>query len=140
MSEEKTTKVLAEMLNGRKYGDEFTLESVEYAKKFRLVIVYGASDDLIEFEGAFRDEAGCWEGRDVAITREGVFNEDCDNEECPHEVELQDACTKIKAIWDRDGISWQYETDMPHETFEIMEDGDVYCRGIVFKLSDVKAT
>lgn len=46
-----TAKELAEKLNGRAYGDSF--DDVEQeAKESGLVIVYGASDDLMEFDGA----------------------------------------------------------------------------------------
>ena len=35
-------------------------------------------------------------------------------------------------------IAWTYRTDIPHETFMIYEDGEPYCRGIVFNIDDVK--
>ena len=44
---------------------------------------------------------------------------------------------KITAVWDTDGYSWIYQTDIPHATFEIVEDGAPYCRGIIFALADV---
>ena len=34
-------------------------------------------------------------------------------------------------------VSWSYLTDIPHKTFDIMEDGEIYCRGIVFSLDDL---
>lgn len=42
---------LAEKLNGRAYGDSFD-DVKQEAKESGLVIVYGASDDLMEFDGA----------------------------------------------------------------------------------------
>jgi hypothetical protein len=47
---------------------------------------------------------------------------------------------QIEAIWGKDGISWQYKTDIPHATFKIMKDGDVYCIGIVFDIKELEAT
>jgi hypothetical protein len=44
---------------------------------------------------------------------------------------------KIEAVWAEDGYSWTYRTDIPHATFEITEDGEPYCRGIVFALADL---
>jgi hypothetical protein len=48
---------------------------------------------------------------------------------------------KIKAVWDPEDIdaSWKIETEIPHETFDIMEDGELFCRGVVFHVDDVKA-
>ena len=45
-----TAKELAEKLNGRAYGDSFD-DVKQEAKENGLVIVYGASDDLMEFDG-----------------------------------------------------------------------------------------
>lgn len=44
---------------------------------------------------------------------------------------------KITAIWDNYGYSWTYKTTIPHETFEIMEGEQKYCRGIVFSTDDL---
>ncbi len=30
-----------------------------------------------------------------------------------------------------------YNTNIPHVTFDVMENNDKYCKGIVFKLSDL---
>ncbi len=51
-------KELAAKLNGRKYCREMTREESEQAAAAGLVVVHGASDDLIEFRGAIRDEGG----------------------------------------------------------------------------------
>ena len=52
-----TAKELAEKLNGIAYGDSFD-DVKQEAKESGLVIVYGASDDLMEFDGAIYDEGG----------------------------------------------------------------------------------
>lgn len=45
----------------------------------------------------------------------------------------------IEALWDYDkNFVWTYKTDIPHETFDIMEDDEPYCKGIVFYLKDLK--
>ncbi len=44
----------------------------------------------------------------------------------------------IDALWCKEpGYSWTFRTDIPHATFEVVEDGEPYCRGIVFALADV---
>ena len=45
-----TAKTLAEMLNGMEYPMTVPTELENEAKREGLVIVYGASDDLMEFE------------------------------------------------------------------------------------------
>ena len=63
--------------------------------------------------------------------------------------EISEIASKIEAIWcpdgindnqgnHIDGISWAYKTEIPHETFFMHEDGQIYCRGIVFFKSDLK--
>lgn len=69
-----TKKELAEKLNGRQYGDSFE-DVMEEAKQSGFVIVTGASDDLMEFAGAFRDEGGCFDGGRVYFDRSGVDQE-----------------------------------------------------------------
>ena len=66
-------KELAAKLNGREYCREITDEEVRQAKEAGLVVVFGASDDLIEFRGAIRDEGDCYDGREVLIDAKGVL-------------------------------------------------------------------
>lgn len=125
-------KEYAEMLNGREYGyPQFTKEEIQIAKDNGFVIVYGASDDLMEFDGAIYEEAGCFDGGKVYFDKTGaVLDEEFENSKC------------IEALWcdddtkDENGglITWTYKTDIPHETFMIYEDGESYCRGIVFSI------
>jgi len=132
-------KELAAKINGREYRNETTAAEKQEAKANGLVIVFGASDDLMEFRGAVNDEYGAYEGETVYFTNGGLLVNDCDNEDCPHFARLKEAAEPIEAKWDSDGYAWVYETAIPHATFEILEDGDKYCRGIVFALSDVPA-
>ena len=120
-------KEYAEMLNGREYNyPQFTKEEIQIAKDNGFVIVYGASDDLMEFDGAIYDEAGCFDGGEVYFDRNGVSE---DEEEKPNMIE---------ALWCKGEATWTYKTDIPHETFMIYEDGESYCQGIVFSIEDVK--
>lgn len=128
-------KQFAEMLNGKEYGyPQFTKEELQIAKDNGFVIVYGASDDLMEFDGAIYAEADCFDGGEVYFDNTGAIDEEFENSNC------------IKALWcdddikDENGglITWTYETDIPHETFMIYEDGESYCRAIVFSIDDIK--
>jgi len=56
-------KEFANLIDGRQYDYRmFTKEELQLAKDNRIVIVTGASDDLVELEGAITDEGDCWEG------------------------------------------------------------------------------
>jgi len=132
-----TRKEFAQMLDGREYGyPQISKNEIEIAKDNGFVIVCGASDDLMEIEGAICDEGGCFDGGPVYFNHDGVIcqEDDADPEEC----------SKINALWcdakDEKGnvATWAYETDIPHEAFKIWENGGLYCIGIVFSIDDVK--
>lgn len=138
-----TAKELAEKINGREYMESF-VDVRNAAKDAGLVIVTGASDDLIEFDGAIFDEGGCFDGGVIYFDRKHVAN---DGERLPNQI-LAIWCGKVEnepvgdpsEFVDENGetITWTYKTDIPHETFMIYDDGEPYCRGIVFSIEDVK--
>lgn len=133
-------KELADRLNGRQYRDEIEREEENLARDNNLVIVFGASDDLCEFRGAFEDEIDCYNGGDVLFWRNPdagfeIFQE-CEDD-CIYSRIIREKTWEIEAIWGQNGYSWTYETEIPHEKFDIMEDGEKYCRGIVFSLNDL---
>lgn len=125
---------LARLIDGREYGYESFRDVLQAAKEAGLVIVSGASDDLMEFDGAIYDEQGCFDGGKIFFNQTGVLQDEFERANC------------IEALWcdesalDGNGnvITWTYKTDIPHETFMMYEDGEPYCRGIVFDLADVK--
>lgn len=127
----------AAALDGNEYTKEGSRKLWKEMADSGLVAVFGASDDLMEFRGAFRDEVGAYDGGMAYLSSAGLIVNDCDDENCPHFARAKEKAATIAAIWDRDGISWQYETEIPHVTFKIKEDGGDYCEGIVFALSDV---
>jgi hypothetical protein len=139
-----TKEELAKQLNGREYGSETTRTDINHARAHGLVIVYGASDDLMELEGAIEDEGGCYEGGEFLIDSEGLLP-DRDDIDLDDDDELEEWVTrrkkakKLTAVRFGEGQpAWSYETDIPHATFDIKEDGEVYCRGIVFSVDSIK--
>ena len=49
---------------------------IDRAKEFEIVIVYGASDDLIEFDGAYTEEAGgVFDGGVVTFDKNGTSDD-----------------------------------------------------------------
>ena len=62
---------------------------------------------------------------------------ECDCEHCGY-TDKADKCARLEAVWcDGDEYSWTYKTDIPHATFDVMEDGEKFCRGIVFSVNDL---
>ena len=133
-------KELAAKLSGREYCREITDEEAKQAKEAGLVVVFGASDDLIEFRGAIRDEGGA--PGDVLIDTKGVlpsWDSASESEESAQEYFERKAKSRtVEARFaEESNYTWIYKTDIPHETFEIVEDGEPYCRGIVFNIGDI---
>ena len=65
-------KELAAQLNGCEYRSEVSRELEVNTKADGIVIVFGASDDLMEFRGAIHDETGAWAGATVRVDGEGL--------------------------------------------------------------------
>ena len=134
-----TAKELAQRLNGREYCQEMTNEDRKLAMQSGLVVIYGCSDDLVEIDGAIRDEAGCYEGDTFRVTKDGVvYAPDCGDSECAYYKAAVKEAKMIEAVWNNAGNPcWTYKTDIPHETFNIYEDGELYCEGIVFRVEEL---
>ena len=129
---------VAKTLDGIEYAEKIDPDIIEYAKRAGIVIVFGSSDDLVEFRGAIKGEADCYGGKTVYFGLSGELRSLCDSEDCPYFELVREKANKIEAIWDSEGYSWTYKIDIPHETFEILEDGEKYCRGIVFSVNALK--
>ena len=113
-----TIQEFATMLDGRQYLEEISPAEIVKAKELGYIVVCGQSDDLCEIYGAFREEYDCFNG--------GVI----EDERLPK---------PITAVWcDKDrGCAWSYKTDMPYAEFNIFEDDELYCVGIVVDLGEV---
>ena len=148
-------KEWAEKLNGREIGDEVTSAEAKQMADEGVIVAFGASDDLLEFRGALYEECGAYEGTEgnifknkdgeIKLINERFFNELDDLDDNLHDliidlVEKQiESMPIIKATWCPKELktSWLIETSIPHETFDIYEDGELYCRGIVFHADNV---
>lgn len=135
-----TKEQAAAAIHGRQYDEEISREEEAEFKAAGLVAVFGASDDLIEFRGAFNDEGGCYEGGSFLIDAQGILPsyESCETkEEAEEYFKRKPRAKRIHANWDTDGYAWTYEFEIPHATFEIFEGGEPYCRGLVFSIADL---
>ena len=133
-------ELLAGLLTGREYGKEMLKEEEMQAKAAGLVVIFGASDDLMEFRGFVDDERGAptialLDAKGLLPFREDIQHDDDALKDYFARAPLVRA---VDALWGKeDGYSWTYRTDVPHATFEIVEDGEPYCRGIVIDVADL---
>lgn len=128
-------KEFADKLNGVGYY-AISDEMCELAKDLGIVIVFGASDDLMEFRGAIYEEFDCFEGRVLYFNEEGC---ELDLREYDNPDIIALMSNKIEAVWcDKDSEwTWSYKTAIPHETFGMIDGGEKYCLGLVFYKKDL---
>lgn len=136
-----TKEGLAALLTGSAYPFDVRGPLLHQAEVADLVVVFGASDDLMEFRGALCEEISAFGGTVVLVTKGGLFQEDECASSCRYYEQARQQAHEegktITALWAVDGYSWKYKTAIPHATFEIVEEGTPYCQGIVFALADV---
>lgn len=148
-----TPQEFAERITGQEYP--FALAEPELAKQHGLVALWGLSDDLLEVDGLFRDEASAWDGVTCQVDTQGILeiNEDgtfCGDEpetieECRRWVRRYDASIQVKVEWCPDPyLSWRITADdVPNKdkaTFVVLEDGEPNCEGLVIRLSPFSET
>ena len=124
-----TKEQLADLLDGRQYGEEITSEEEKVAHDNGLVVIFGASDDLIEFRGILNDEIDSYGGCFFK------FNKELD-------IKVGDKhhgrSRSVQAIWcPTDNQSWGFATKIPHSTFKVYEDGELYCVGLVINVAEL---
>jgi hypothetical protein len=150
-----TVKEWAKKISGFEYpADELDNLNKEMAAD-GIIIAHGASDDLLEFRGVIYDEVGAWEGTEVRISSRGkgtafIFDEEENQDSFEFNQKEIVAMQQVKAIWsprcrdveDNESgeafASWLIETEIPHETFDIMEDGELFCWGVVLHVDNIK--
>ena len=144
-----TPKDLAALMHGRQYRSEITPHEAAQAKAAGLVVMFGYSDDNVELRGAIGEEVSAYDGTTFRVSGDGhalidweALDKD-DEAEVERYFQRKRNSSEIEALWcptDTAGevyASWAFKTDIPHETFDVMEDGELFCRGIVFALADV---
>jgi hypothetical protein len=143
----KLREELAARLNGREYTKEITHEEEAAAKAAGLVVIFGASDDLVELRGAIYEEVGAYDGTELYISKgELLIDPDRDEREVLAKFGFLDrimarrkAALCIRASWCDQGYSWFIRVSglAPHSHFDIIEGEDKFCRGIVIDLKEV---
>lgn len=148
----RTLKEYAELLNNHNYGDNFDKDLLQEMKENGIVIAYGYSDDLFELNGALRLEYDCYsDAHFIWYPEESEFVSikkiddllDTINYDYPvfyktikNALKLnENTFIKIKHPSD---AQFKYETNIPCEWFDIIEDDELYCKGFVFDVKSLK--
>lgn len=129
---------VAKQLHGCTYPLRLGKETEAQLKDAGIVIVHGNSDDIMSFSGAIYDEVSCYDGGTALLDAEGLLSEsteDMSEEELRHHLDRKTRAMAIHALWsDHAGPAWTYNTEIPCQTFEVIDDGEIYCIGLVFSL------
>lgn len=147
-----TAEELSKLLNGRQYREEITEQEEQLAKDNNLVVVFGASDDLIEFRGSFYEEFGANDGGnfyfdkgfDFVIDKPKILIKQNDIDltfNSLHRFNLHlNLENRITQEWCPKDIktSWKISANFPHHTFNIYDNEKLYCIGIAFNINDLK--
>ena len=146
-----TLKEFAAMLFGRDREPNMTPDEKLLAKQRGFVVVYGDSDDRVEFEGAIREEGHTnplLKNRPAGVL---VLSEDgklLDDESDLYAEYIKKNRNVIKVYYcSKDGLNWVFESDIPHETFLTYDGGydeefsdfdEGFARCMVFEVSSLK--
>ena len=146
-----TLKDFAAMLYGRDCQPHLTPDELLLAKQKGFVVVYGDSDDRVEFRGAIRAE-----GHTDPLIKDGpagvlALSEDgklIDDESDLYAEYIKQNRNIINVYYcEKGGLNWVFETEIPHETFLTFDGGydeecddidDGFARCIVFEVSSLK--
>lgn len=145
-------KEWAEKLNGCEYGNEISDENKKALSEDGVVVVYGYSDDLMELDGAIYDEYEAYDEETYYWFGKSFVSNDKINEFLNY---IDDDFYAFKPLieplfkknFERSYITskpgkdcqFEYQTNIPNvEWFDVMEDGELYCKGFVFYKNDLK--
>jgi hypothetical protein len=132
-------KEWAEKLNGIEYPADEICSQRKAIKADGLIVAYGMSDDILEFNGAIDYEVGAYQGITVKLTPSlSVFNSDENADTFEYNSREIALFPEVTAIWSPTWIdaSWDIAIDLPHEVFK--EDGELFGRGIVFEAKAIE--
>ena len=111
-----------------------------------IIIVHGASDDLIEIRGTVDDELNCYEyAGDIVFYEDSVFMDrdmesnryDKDNNYSIEDLYNMER-SKIKIKLDNKTVcgNFRLSTDIPHAKYQCLDGGDFYTDIIVLQYAD----
>ena len=132
----------ADRISGQEYPLRDSNLDIEYAKANNLVIVFGNSDDLLEFRGAIDESINAFPDGALAYISNGKAISESELIQDQKVLQKYGFLTtlpplSVEAIWDPEGIDamWLIKVmGVESASFTVMEDGSVFCHGAVFQL------
>lgn len=154
MNQTLNTKLLqiSQKLNNIDYNDliVYIRDNIDEFRKNKFVIVYGASDDLLEMEGAFDNEYDCISKRKLLWVDNNFIYEhklkelyDYLNDEFDGLFinSIQNLCKDAKFIEINPKVKncqFEYTTNIPCEWFNVLLDNELYCKGFIFNIESLQ--
>lgn len=137
-------QIFARMLTGRQYGKEITKEECQLLKENDLIVAFGYSDEGLRLRGLIDGAYSAWQGTNehFGINQNKRLVHLSDIETVTLLEEFGVKTFSIQAIWQPTTLdaSWLITTDdVPFATFDIFEDDELFCRGIVIEKADILA-
>jgi hypothetical protein len=135
-----TKEQFAAMLDDRQYGDEITTGECKLANEHGLLVVFGDSDDGVKMRGFYHYffnaiKGGSWQffltdnNELVFAAQDSLFSSAIDRSKP----------LIIEANWCPDNLdtSWLIKANVDCATFDIFEDDELFCRGVVLDKKDI---
>lgn len=122
-----TKEELAARLNGRNVGVEMSYNEEMRAADSGLVVCFGYADCIIDFRGCIGYTLNEQGGAMLCFVEERIII---------HDLDYSPGGKFIKAIFNEN--KWLFESNVPHATFDIMADDELFCKGIVFDYKDIQ--
>ena len=127
-----TIKDFANMIDNTDYnlGRPFSSMITSMAKELGYILIYGASDDLIEAEGAVRSEDSSCRER-VYLSPDGF--------KCKPTKGVPSIKPDFGSGIKQDGkdVGWTFKTKLPYETFRLIDDYGIQSIGIIVDIKDL---
>lgn len=138
---ESIVQNFASRISGQEYPLNDRTLDIEYAKANNLVIAFGSSDDLLEFRGAIYEELGAYEGTlSYILNGKAVQKSEFEDDYIilqKYNILTEKPLTTVQSFWCPEGLdaSWLIKVEgLESAPFDVMKDGELYCRGAVFLL------
>ena len=122
----RLTEQIASRLDGMCYRQTFPDDITKTTLNTDgLIVITGAGDDLMEIHGVVNDEYSGLSPHVILASGEIIPEHKLD--------ETHVVAGHLKPEWCESGNpdGWSYSTNIPHATFRIMEDNEIYCIGLV---------
>lgn len=129
-------KQLAARLHGTDRTDKMRHELVQEAARSGLVILYRvAADDIVGLRGAI-DCISMLDDGALYVDAAGVMPAFCQMDRS-EEAPMRDWFDRKRLAAKIEVVGNTYRTAIPHESFDMFDCGEPYCRGIIFSTSDL---